>query len=505
MSSSADLFLGIDLGTSSLKLLAIDAAGTVVAEARAAYRTLMPQPGWAEQQPEDWWQALCSACGELWAAGLRPASIAAIGFSGQMHGAVLLDRGGEPLRPCIIWSDQRTAPQIAVVEQALPRAKLLAITGNAPNTSMTALRLLWVRQHEPLLYARLATVLLPKDYLRWRLSDTLASDPTDASGTLLLDLQRRHWSDTVLRAFQIEPALLPALAECSEQTGTVSQAAARATGLLAGTPLVAGGGDTECAALGLGLGGAVGPDAPLLAALGTAGQLFAVTERPVIDPQGRLNSFCHVVPGRWHLMGAILAGGLSLQWLRNTLAGGGEQPTVAALLGEAASAAPGEVLFLPYLLGERTPHLDPLARGVFFGLRADHGRGDLTRAVLEGVAFALRDGLGLLGDLGITRSRVRLAGAAARSTLWRQIHADVFGLPCAVGVTDHGSAYGAALLAAVGVAALPSVEAAANLAATTSAVVLPDAERHTYYHACYERYVALYHALRPHFATWAGS
>ncbi|NTV65402.1 MAG: xylulokinase, partial [Oscillochloris sp.] len=492
--SRSPLLLGIDLGTSLLKLQAIDQTGQAVAEASSPLGLDIPQPGWAEQSPTRWWEALILACSDLFGRGVvAPEQVAAIGLSGQMHGAVFLDDAGEVLRPCLIWADARTVEQVAQITAHIPRADLIGITGNAPNTSFTAAKVLWVRQHEPQVYAHTRHILLPKDYLRWRLTRQLASDVSDASATLLFDLAARDWSRDLLHALAIDLDLLPPIYESAAVTGAISAEAARATGLRAGTPVVAGGGDAECSAFGLGLAG--GQDGALLCSLGTSGQVFTVTDRPVIDPVGRIHSLCHVVPGRWHVMGAIMAGGVALRWLRDVLSGPkADRPIAYATLTEEAArvgiGADG-LIFLPYLLGERTPHMDPHARGVFCGLRLDHGRAHLVRAVMEGVVLALCDGLAVFRELGIATREVRAVGGGAQSELWRQIQRDSFNLPVRRSLSDHGAAYGAALLAGMGVGIFASAEAAvAGLPLQECSP--PDVGAVAQYRRVYEHYRALY-------------
>lgn len=502
MTHRPPLFLGIDLGTSLLKLQAIDQAGHSVAEASCPLDLSIPQPGWAEQDPARWWEAFIQACGVLFARGtITPAQIAAIGISGQMHGAVFVDAADEVLRPCLIWADGRTVEQVAQINACIPRAELIAINGNAANTSFTAAKVLWVRQHEPEIYARTRHILLPKDYLRLRLTGQPASDVSDASATLLFDLAARDWSPTLLHAFGIDANLLPPVYESTALTGTISAEAARATGLVAGTPVAAGGGDAECSAFGLGLAGT--REGELLCSIGTSGQVFTVTDRPVIDPAGRIHSLCHVVPGRWHVMGAIMAGGVSLRWLRDLLTppDAGHLPAYTTLTAEAAQVGIGAdgLIFLPYLLGERTPYMDPHARGVFFGLRLDHGRAHLVRAVMEGVVFALRDGLEIIRELGVTSSEVRAVGGGAQSDLWLQIQRDIFNLPIRRSLTEHGAAYGAALLAGLGIGAFATPEDAVA-AMPLEALSPPDPGAVERYGRVYERYHALYPALRAEFA-----
>jgi len=419
-----------------------------------------------------------------------------------MHGAVFLDGQGAVLRPCLIWADSRTGAQVTQIDERVPRATLIGITGNAPNTSFTAAKVLWVQQHEPEVYGRTSQILLPKDYLRWRLTGGYATDVSDASATLLFDLARRDWSATLLETFGIRADLLPRVHESAAITGAITAEAAVATGLVAGTPVVAGGGDAECGAFGLGLAGGAGSEGVALSSIGTSGQIFAVTDTPVVDPIGRIHSLCHVAPGRWHAMGAILAGGVALRWLRDILCAGeaGGKPDYDALAAEAEQVGIGAsgLIFLPYLLGERTPYMDPDARGVFFGLRLDHTRAHLIRSVIEGVVFALRDGLEIFRELGITPDEVRVVGGGARSPLWRRIQRDIYGLPTRTSVADHGAAYGAALLAAVGAGAFASADHATRVIALGDRSE-PDPDAVPAYSAAYGRYRHLYPALKSEF------
>jgi len=402
--------------------------------------------------------------------GAAPERVTAIGLTGQMHGLVLLDDAGEPLRPAILWNDQRTAAECDEIRARVGRERLIALTGNDALTGFTAPKLLWVRRHEPEVYASARHILLPKDYVRYRLTDTYALDKADGSGTILFDLRARDWSPEMLAALDIPPAWLPRTYEGTEITGAVSVEAAAATGLLAGTPVVAGGGDQAAQAVGV---GAVRPGTVALT-LGTSGVVFAPADAPLIEPEGRLHAFCHAVPGRWHLMGVMLSAAGSLQWYRDTLAPG---VPFDALAAEAEEAPPGSegLLFLPYLTGERTPHPDPLARGAWVGLTSRHRRAHLTRALLEGVAFGLRDGFALLREAGLgAAGEVRVSGGGARSRLWRQILASVPVVELVSVVAGEGAAYGAALLAGVGAGAWLDVDAACALVATGERIT-PDA------------------------------
>jgi xylulokinase len=425
--------------------------------------------------------------------------IAAVGLTGQMHGLVMLDGAGEVLRPAILWNDQRTAAQCDAIRVRIGRERLIEISGNDALTGFTAPKILWVRDEEPEVYARTRHVLLPKDFIRLRLTGEYAMDRAGGSGTILFDLAQRTWSDELLTGLDIPREWLPRTYEGPEITGTISFAAAAETGLRAGTPVVGGGGDQAAQAVGV---GAVTPGIVALT-LGTSGVVFAATKAPLIEPDGRLHAFCHAVPDRWHLMGVMLSAAGSLQWYRDTLAPG---ESFDALLAEAAAVPPGAngLLFLPYLTGERTPHPDPLARGAWVGLTARHGRGHLTRAVLEGVAFGLRDSFTLIKSAGLGEiNQVRVSGGGARSPLWRQILADVLGAELVTVNTTEGAAYGAALLAGVGAGAWSGVDEACQATIRVSDHTVPTASAGRTYDAIYPTYQALYPALRPAFQAAA--
>ena len=488
--------LGIDVSTTATKALLLGADGAVVASHATGYAFETPQPLWSEQDPARWWSAAVQSIrAVLGASGVEPSDIAAVGLTGQMHGLVLLDEAGDVLRPAILWNDGRTGAECDEIRAALGKDRLVAVTGNDALAGFTAPKILWVRRHEPDVYARTRHVLLPKDYLRHRLTDAFATDRAGAAGTLLLDLAQRDWSDEVCGALGIPRAWLPPTHEGPDVTSVVSDAAAAATGLRAGTPVVAGGGDQAAGAVGV---GAVREGVVSLV-LGTSGVVFATTDGPAVEPDGRLHAFCHAVPGRWHLMGVMLSAAGSLRWFRDTLS-----PGVAfdALLAEAADAPPGcdGLLFLPYLTGERTPYADPLARGAFVGLTVRHTRAHLTRAVLEGVAFGLRQSFDLMRAAGLTRvDEVRVSGGGARSALWRQILADVLETPLATVTSTEGAAFGAALLAGVGAGLWADVDAACDLAVRVTGRTEPVAPNA--YRASFARYHALYPALRPTFAA----
>ncbi|MBP1989258.1 xylulokinase [Paenibacillus eucommiae] len=450
-------FLGVDLGTSAVKCILVDETGSVLDSQSAAYPLLQPHPGWAEQHPEDWWQATIQAIRLLMEqTSVSSSDVAGIGFSGQMHGSVFLDSKQEVIRPALLWCDQRTAEQCAAIEAAVGKDELGRLTGNRSLTGFTAPKLLWLRQHEPQYYARLRHLLLPKDYVRLRLTGELGMDMADASGTLLLDVARRRWSQTVAERLSIPMEWLPPLFESGQVAGRLQPEAARLTGLAAGTPVVAGGGDQACGAVGVG----VVRQGIASVALGTSGVVFVHDDAYQVDEAYRLHSFCHGVPGKWHRMGVMLAAGGSLQWWKNHFAheelerAQQEGLDVYELLTSLAETAPlgsEGLLFLPYLTGERTPHPDPKARGAFIGLNLRHGKAHLTRAVLEGITFGLRDSLELMKESGIEIKELRVNGGGAKSAFWRQLIADIFGIPVVTVNSTEGPAYGAAIMAASGV------------------------------------------------------
>ena len=487
--------LGIDVSTTATKAVLIDESGAVVGVGASAYGFSVPRPLWSEQDPELWWDGAVTAIRSVIATtGVPPDEVVAIGLTGQMHGAVLLDAAGDVLRPAILWNDQRTATECDAIRDALGPERLIAITGNDALTGFTAPKLVWVRDHEPDVWRRIAHVLLPKDYLRLRLTGEYALDKADGAGTLLFDLAARDWSTEVLDALRIEPAWMPPTWEGPEITGAVTAAAAAATGLRAGTPVVAGGGDQSANAVGV---GAVTVGTMALS-LGTSGVVFATTDRPLFEPHGRVHAFCHAVPGRWHLMSVMLSAGGSLRWFRDAIVPGVEFGDLVDAATE-VPAGSGGLLFLPYLSGERSPHPDPLARGAFVGLTLTHDLRHLTRAVLEGVAFGLRDGLDLMIEAGTpVPDQIRASGGGTESPLWRQILADVLGAEIATVSTSEGAAYGAGVLAAVGAGWYPSVEAASAALVTATPVASPgpDTEAYRDAHAIYRE---LYPALAPTF------
>jgi xylulokinase len=491
--------VGIDTSTTATKAVLVDERGTVVGIGVGEYDFEIPRPGWTEQSPSLWWDATVAAIRDvLGSTGVAGESVAAIGLTGQMHGLVLLGADDGVLRPAILWNDQRTAAACDAIRAAVGPQRLIDITGNDALTGFTAPKLVWVRDNEPEVWSRIAHVLLPKDFVRLMLTGDHALDKADGAGTILFDLAARDWSPEVVGALGIDPAWLPPTFEGPEVTGSLSTTAAEATGLRAGTPVIAGGGDQAANAVGV---GAVAPGVVALS-LGTSGVIFATTDRPLRDPAGQVHAFCHAVPGRWHLMTVMLSAAGSLRWFRDTLA-----PTEGyASLVDAAGAVPAGsdgLLFLPYLSGERSPHPDPNARGAFVGLSLAHDRRHMTRAVLEGVAFGLRDGLDQMISTGMPApDQIRASGGGIASPLWRQILADVLGAEVATVNTTEGAAYGAALLGAVGAGWAPSVEdvAAAFVRVSPAASPGPDAPRYAEVHAAYRE---LYPALAPTFRAAA--
>ena len=471
--------VGLDVGTSSVKGLAIDEEGAVVGVAERGYPLSMPRPGWSEQDPEDWWRGAAEVLEELDAA-----SAAGIGLSGQMHGLVALDRSDRPLRPAILWNDGRTQAQCDEIEERIGFERLVELTGNRALAGFTAPKLLWMAENEPELYDRIAHVLLPKDYVRLKLTDEHAIDVADASGTLLFDVAARAWSGEVLRALEIDRAWLPAVFESPAVSGVTH----------GGVPVAAGAGDQAAGALGVGV---VAEGGPASVVLGTSGVVFAALDRYEHDPRARVHAFCHAVPDAWHAMGVMLSAAGSLQWLRETVGG-----TYDELLSGASEWEPGVegLLFAPYLAGERTPHADPGARAAFAGLSLRHDRGALARAVLEGVAFGLRDALDLVADMSHPprRPRVgRVSGGGGRSDLWLEIVASVLELPLEATVVDEGAAYGAALLGGVAAGVWEDPRTAVDRCVKVTRTIEPRADWIEPYAEARERFRGLYPALRP--------
>jgi xylulokinase len=491
--------LGIDVGTGGTRALVIGEDGSVITSATADQEQFAsPQTGWAEQDPRDWWRAACEAIRRVLAT-VNADDIGCIGFSGQMHGAVLIDDNDNVVRPALIWCDQRTDAQCREITERVGASKLIELTSNPALTGFTLPKLLWVREHEPEAWSSVRTVLLPKDYVRFRLTGDRAIDVADASGTLMFDVAHRQWSNEILNMLEIDKALLPRAFESPEVTGKVTGRGAEATGLRAGTPVVAGAGDQAAGAVGMGI---VQPGA-VSATIGTSGVVFAATSRPALDKAGRVHTFCHAVPGRWHVMGVTQAAGLSLRWFRDQFGTAFETSDEARdpydlMCEEAAQTPPGAdgVLWAPYLMGERTPHLDPHARAALVGLAANHTRAHVIRAVLEGVAFSLRDTFTIFGEMDVPVEKIRLGGGGARSPLWRQIQADVYGQAVELLAAEEGAAYGAALLAGVGAGVWLSVDQACAEAVRVDARVEADSSAKIVMDQAYERFRKLYPALR---------
>jgi xylulokinase len=470
---SESTLVGLDVGTTGVKALAVSPEGEVIARAERSYPLSTPRPGWSEQDPEDWWRASEAALADL---GVEPAGI---GLSGQMHGLVCLDAAERVLRPAILWNDQRTEAECTEIEERVGLERLIALTGNRALTGFTAPKLLWVRRHEPDVYARIAHVLLPKDYVRLQLTGERAIDVADASGTLLFDVAGRRWSREVLDALELPEAWLPVALESPEVSGRWG-----------GIPVAAGAGDQPAAALGVG----IDRPGPVSVVLGTSGVVLAALPAFQADPQARVHTFCHAVPGGWQAMGVMLSAAGSLAWLRDVAGGSYDE-----LTAEAARWEPGAegLTFLPYLAGERTPHADPGARGAFAGLSLRHDRGALARSVLEGVAYGLRDSLDLLRGLGVEAEVGRVSGGGARSELWLRIVASALGIPLERTVSEEGSAYGAALLGGVAAGVFADVHEAVAACVRVRDTVEPEPGWREAYEEGHRRYRALYPALRP--------
>jgi xylulokinase len=490
-------FLGIDVGTGGTRALVIDEAGRVIASATEEHKPFSsPQIGWAEQDPEDWWRACGVAVRKALAQGrLSGDQISCVGFSGQMHGAVMLDEKGNVVRPALIWCDVRTEKQSQELTAQIGAERLIQLTCNPALTNFTLTKCLWVRENEPENWGKVRLLMLPKDYVRLQLTGESATDVADASGTLLLDVAHRRWSKEILESVQMDASLLPRLYESPDICGQISAAGSAATGLRAGTPVVAGAGDQSAGAIGMGV---VSPG-KVSATIGTSGVVFAATGHPSLDPMGRLHTFCHAVPGRWMVMGVTQAAGLSLRWFRDQFGRGVDQPeSYDDLVAEAAKAPAGcdGLLFAPYLMGERTPHLDPSARGMLVGLTASHTRAHVIRSILEGVAFSLRDTFTIFQEIEVPVKAIRLGGGGARSALWRQIQADIYGQSVETVAAEEGAAYGAAILAGVGAKAWPSVDAACDAVVRVAGNTNPNSEDLTVMNKTYAAYRRIYPAMK---------
>ena len=496
--SSARYVIGIDVGTGGTRAVLVDDKGEVLASATGEHAHFAsPRNGWAEQDPHDWWKACKQALVKLIRENnVSAAQIAAVGLTGQMHGAVLLDENDEVLRPALIWCDQRTQEECDELNQTVGPKRLVELTSNPALTNFTLTKLMWVRTHEPEIWKRFRSFLLPKDYIRMRMTGVRATDVSDASGTLLLDVAHRRWSQEMLKATHLDASCLPQLFESPEITGKITASAAAETGLAEGTPVVAGAGDRAAGAIGMGIVKA----GDVSATIGTSGVVFAATDQPFLDPRGRLHTFCHAIPNRWHVMGVTQAAGLSFRWFRDnfgTLPGSTGDP-YDSLTQEAAAIPPGAdgVLWAPYLMGERTPHLDSEVRGALIGLAASHGRGHIIRAILEGVAFSLKDSLTIFAEIGVPVNDIRLGGGGAISPLWRQIQADVYAQPVSKLAAEQGGAHGAAILAGVGAGLWPSVDEACSRFVHVALSVKPDAASSATLQKQYAVYRAIYPALK---------
>lgn len=495
--------VGVDLGTSGTKTVLFDPSGRALAGATAEYPLYQPEIGWAEQDPDDWWRAVCETIAAvIKKSGVNTRDIRALGLSGQMHGLVLLDRDGAVLRRSIIWCDQRTGRECDQIHERVGRERLIQITANPALTGFTASKLLWVRNHEPGIFERTAKVLLPKDYIRYRLTGEYATEVSGASGTQFLDVSRRAWSAEVLDRLGIPADWMPAVYESYEISGRLTRQAAALTGLPEGLPVAGGGGDQAAGAVGNGIVRA----GVVSSTIGTSGVVFAHTDSVRIDPGGRVHTFCHAVPGCWHIMGVTQGAGLSYRWFRDEFCA--VEQVMARRLGvdpyklmgeQARRAQPGcgGLIYLPHLMGERTPHLDPAAKGVFFGLSARHTRADMIRAVMEGVTYSLLDALCIIREMGVDASEVRASGGGARSPLWRQMQADMFGARVRAVESGEGPALGAALLAGVGAGVYGSVPEACDAAVRPGEEVQPDERSVRVYRRLYPIYRGLYAQLKP--------
>jgi len=496
-------FIGIDVGTSSIKALLVNPNGEVLANSNPQYPFQTPAPLWAETDPEVWWHATCAALKEL-LKDQKPERIGGVGLTGQMHGLVLLDQEGQPLRPCIMWNDQRSYKECDEMTESIGQSEVLRITGNPILAGFTAPKLRWVEKNEPEIFSKISKVLLPKDFIRYRLTGEFFSDVSDASGTSMLNVGKRQWSDEILSAMGWPRDWLPEVTESTIASAKISPSVSDLTGLVAGTPVIAGGGDQAAQAVGCG----IVKQGMVSATLGTSGVVFAQSDEYRVEPEGKLHAFCHAMPGKWHLMGVMLSAAGSFQWFKNELGKeeqkreeAGEGNAYDFLTGAAADVAPGceGLIFLPYLSGERTPHPDPHARGAFVGITLRHGKPHLTRAVLEGVSFGLKDSLSLMQSLGVQPEKVILSGGGARSDVWKQMLADVFETPCTLVNATEGAAYGAALLASVGCGAYSCVEGASKAWIRETEQIRVGAN-HLEYQKNYKVYQDLYPALKASFS-----
>jgi xylulokinase len=503
-------YLGIDVGTSGTKALIMDARGKVLSTGNGEHGSSSPKPGWSEQNPVHWWASTVAAVvSALKKAKIDGSQVAGIGLSGQMHGLVITDDSGKPLRQSIIWNDQRTAPQAAEIEAKVGgRGKLIELVGNVAMTAFTLTKLLWVREHEPRIYDRIKHMLLPKDYVRLCLTGDFAGDVSDMSGTLLLNQRTRNWSKEMISIFQLDAGILPRVVESHEVTGGLSKSAAAKLGLAAGTPVVGGGGDQPAGAVGNG----VVTEGLMSATMGTSGVVYVHSTKYLTDPDGKAQTFCSSVAGEYCMFGCVNAAGGSLQWYRNVL---GQSEVAEArklkvepydLLDRQAQAAPAGcegLFFLPYLTGERTPHADPNARACWIGITARTTRNELVRAVMEGATFGMNDAVTVFKDRGVPIKQIRLSGGGARSAFWRQLQADIYGTPCVTINSEEGPAYGVALLAAVGTGRFKNVRQACQSAISITRTIKPRPAQKKLYAHYHRQYRALYPALKDQFKNIA--
>ncbi|HAH47032.1 xylulokinase [Gimesia sp.] len=505
------VFLGVDVGTSGTKTLAMQEDGAILSSATVEYPLYSPHPGWSEQDPEDWWQATIKSIRKVLKSGkIKPADVKGIGLSGQMHGSVFLNKNHEVIRPALLWNDQRTAAECVEIEQrAGGRKKLIGMVANPALTGFTAPKILWLRNNEPRNFAKTVQVLLPKDYVRFRLTGEFATEVSDASGTLLLDVKQRKWSRPLLSKLELDESLLPEVYESEDVSGHLTADSARQLGLSAGVAVVGGGGDQAAGAIGNG----IVKRGVISATMGTSGVVFAHSDEVQIDPEGRVHTFCHAVRDKWHVMGVVLSAGGSLQWYRDQLC---ELQVAAAkkqkvdpyqlITAQAAEAPAGSegLFFLPYLTGERTPHADPYARAAWIGLSLRHGRAHLSRAVIEGATYAMRDSLEIIQELQIPVKEIRLSGGGARSPFWRQVQADIYGQKVVTINAEEGPAYGVALLAAAGTGAYKDVVEACSATIRVVESTSVNSKDKKVYNQAFPLYQKLYSSLKPDFQQICG-
>ncbi|MDR2946590.1 MAG: xylulokinase [Candidatus Adiutrix sp.] len=494
--------LGIDIGTSGTKTILCDTQGRIAAEAVAEYPVYSPKPGWSEQEPEDWWAGVQqSVRAALARAGVNGADVIGIGLSGQMHGSVFLDKDGRVIRRALLWNDQRTSRECAeITERAGGLSKLLKMVANPAFTGFTAPKILWLRNNEKRNFDRVRQVLLPKDYIRYRLTGVYATEVSDASGTLLLDVARRAWSKKLLTRLDLDPAILPPVFESQEVTGTVTAAAAKALGLREGVPVAGGGGDQAMGAVGNG----IVKKGVASAMMGTSGVIFAYTDAMQTEPRGRVHTFCHAVPGVWHMMSCMLSAGGMLQWYRNALCPEDSYDQIAAAAAKAPAGSEG-LYCLPYLTGERTPHADPYARGCFIGLTPRHDQAMMSRAVIEGITYGMRDSLDIMRGLGVEASEIRLSGGGAKSAFWQQLQADIYGVDTCVTNSTAGSAYGAMIMGGVGAGVWNSVPEACDACITIASRTKKNPKAVKEYNKFYQPFGSLYQSLKKNFQEIAAA